>query len=96
MSNPAKIKRNIIKVVKIVIKQKIIGISLNYSNPYFYFNELLFYYIIRFFVQFILSHQLTIFHFVLQVLMLSLFHLDDLFYHQQQNLLRIYLLNKLF
>ena len=39
MSNPAKIKRNIIKVVKIVIKQKIIGISLNYSNPYFYFNE---------------------------------------------------------
>ena len=75
---------------------KKIGISLNYSNPYFYFNELLFYYIIRFFVQFILSHQLTIFHFVLQVLMLSLFHLDDLFYHQQQNLLRIYLLNKLF
>ena len=96
MSNPAKIKRNIIKVVKIVIKQKIIGISLNYSNPYFYFNELLFHYIICFFVQFILSHQLTIFHFVLQVLMLSLFHLDDLLYHQQQNLLRIYLLNKLF
>ena len=70
----------VFNIVSYFIYKKI-GISLNYSNPYFYFNELLFYYIIRFFVQFILSHQLTIFHFVLQVLMLFLFHLDNFSYH---------------